>query len=58
LAGLVGIATPKVDGRDLTDLLLRTVPNAKRIPSFASARSATAASTADSNTTAQPSAAR
>lgn len=37
LAGLLGIATPKVDGRDLTDLLLQKVPDAKRMPAFVAA---------------------
>jgi predicted AlkP superfamily pyrophosphatase or phosphodiesterase len=38
LAGLLGIATPKVDGHDLTGLLLERVPGAHRVPAFGSDR--------------------
>ena len=46
LAGLLGISTPKVDGRDLTGLLLEKVPGAKRLPAFAATSAADAPSTA------------
>jgi predicted AlkP superfamily pyrophosphatase or phosphodiesterase len=46
LAGLLGIATPKVDGRDLTGLLLEKVPGAKRLPAFAATSTVDAPSTA------------
>ena len=45
LAGLLGIATPKVDGRDLTDLLLQKIPGAKRMPAFAAASTSSPQST-------------
>jgi predicted AlkP superfamily pyrophosphatase or phosphodiesterase len=35
LAGLLGIPTPKLDGRDLTDLLMLAVPETRRLPAFA-----------------------
>ena len=34
LAGLVGITPPKVDGRDLSDLLIEKVPGARRHPAY------------------------
>jgi hypothetical protein len=55
LAGLVGISAPKVDGRDLTDLLLRTIPGSKRTPAFATAAGAAPATA--SGATPQPTAA-
>jgi predicted AlkP superfamily pyrophosphatase or phosphodiesterase len=59
LAGLLGIAIPKVDGRDLTDLLLRSIPGSKRIPAFATAAfTSTTTATADSHATPAPSASR
>jgi predicted AlkP superfamily pyrophosphatase or phosphodiesterase len=34
LAGLVGLPTPPVDGRDLSDLLIEKVPGARRLPAY------------------------
>ena len=34
LAGLVGIPVPPVDGRDLSELVVETVPGAKRLPAY------------------------
>jgi predicted AlkP superfamily pyrophosphatase or phosphodiesterase len=35
LAGLLGVPAPKVDGRDLTDLMLTQITESRRLPAFA-----------------------
>ena len=54
LAGLLGIPTPKVDGRDLTDLLLTQVTESRRLPAFAATGAGSAATRATGGAESNP----